>query len=395
MQTKKLHYQALKIIAAIVFVSLSVIAHGDVVTNWNLIAIKTAKKAGQNSNYATRTLAIEAIAVYDAINSIKQFGTPYHYYSVPKSPASEQAAAAQAAHDVLVSLFPAQKASLDSFLDVSLKAATDGPVAAGQQVGSAAAADILVLRANDGAYPDVSYSDPTNARPGDYRLTPPAFKPGIDEQWGNVKPFLLKSNNQFLPPPPPALGTDEYKKALAEVESLGSEKSTTRTDEQTHIAQFYKQDAELGVNEAARVLAQLHKTSIEDNALIFVLVDIAEADARIEVWVAKYKYLFWRPVTALNANDDGTITNNYSKWTPLISTPTHPDYPSGHSGAVTAGFDVLKSFFGDKDKIELHTTTQGEPARTVSSLSTGESEMVLAAYMVEFIIHLIIPMGRR
>ncbi|MEI9934367.1 MAG: hypothetical protein WDM71_05840 [Ferruginibacter sp.] len=101
---------------------------------------------------------------------------------------------------------------------------------------------------------------------------------------------------------------------MAEVESLGSATSTVRTDDQTHIAQFYKQDAELTVNEGARLLALAHPKSIQEEALIFALVDIAEADARIEVWGGKYLYLFWRPVTALNANADGTVTNNYTKW---------------------------------------------------------------------------------
>ncbi|MES2110640.1 MAG: vanadium-dependent haloperoxidase, partial [Bacteroidota bacterium] len=101
--------------------------------------------------------------------------------------------------------------------------------------------------------------------------------------------------------------------------------------------------------------------------------DIAEADARIEIWGAKYKYLAWRPVTALNAEEDGSV-KAYTKWTPLITTPAHPSYPSGHSATVTAGYEVLKKFYGDKNHLELHTTTEGEPARTVESLSTVESE---------------------
>jgi membrane-associated phospholipid phosphatase len=98
------------------------------------------------------------------------------------------------------------------------------------------------------------------------------------------------------------------------------------------------------------------------------------ADARIAVWDAKYTYLFWRPVTALNANPDGSVTNGYSDWSPLIATPAHPDYPSGHSGTVDAGFTVLQLFFGDRNTLTLHTTTPGEPPRTIKSLSQGESE---------------------
>ena len=105
-----------------------------------------------------------------------------------------------------------------------------------------------------------------------------------------------------------------------------------------------------------------------------MLADIAEADARIAIWDGKYNYLLWRPVTALNADADGSVTNNYAKWKPLLETPPHPSYPCGHCGTVTAGFEVLKKFYGDKDTIQLHTTTPGEPARTIKSLSNGEWE---------------------
>jgi hypothetical protein len=346
---------------------------GDVIIQWNLITLKAAKIAKQNSNLASRTAAIEAIAVYDAVNSIKHFGTPYHYYNASTNPASAQAAAAQAAHDVLVNYFPDQKPGLDSALANSLQGITDGPVENGQKIGAASAADIIALRANDGSSPLTTYAGPEKAVIGAYRPTPGKFAPGIDVEWGNVKPFLLKDSKQFLPEPPPAIGSDEYKKALAEVAEIGEIKSTKRTEDQTHIAQFYKQDAELTVNEGLRELAASHGTSLEKNALIFALTDIAEADARIEVWGGKYGYLFWRPVTALNAETDGSV-KDYTKWTPLITTPAHPSYPSGHSATVTAGYEVLKKFFGDKNRLELHTTTSGEPARIVESLSVVEWE---------------------
>jgi len=276
-------------------------AAGDLVVQWNFITIKTAKAAKQNSNFASRTAAVEAIAVYDAVNSIKHFGTPYHYNATVTGPASAQAAVAQAAHDVLVSFFPAQKPALDSALDNSIQGIKEDAIDNGRKAGAASAADILALRASDGSSPLTTYAGPEKPGVGAYRPTPGKFAPGIDVEWGNVKPFLLKDGKQFLPVPPPAIGSDEYKKALAEVNELGQTKSTKRTEDQTHIAQFYKQDAELTVNEAARLLAISHGKSLEENALVFVLVDIAEADARIEIWGGKYKYLAWRPVTALNA----------------------------------------------------------------------------------------------
>jgi len=373
------------LLAAIAVAGLSSLApqaSADVITDWNLITLNATKVApALNSNLGSRIDAIEAVAVYDAVNSIKHFGTPYHYY-VPGS-GSAQAAAAQAAHDVLVYYFPSQQAALDADLTNSLASITDGPIGNGQTVGAAAAADIIALRASDGSSPNVSYPGPATIIPGVYQLTPNiptvtsppfTFNPGINEQWGTVTPFVLDSGSHFRPGPPPALGSWQYNLALAEVKNIGSLSNNVRTVDQTHIAQFYKQDAELTVNEAARELAITHGTSLEENALLFAWTDIAVADARIAVWDAKYTYLFWRPITALNASVDGTVTNNYSVWNPLIVTPNHPDYPSGHSGTVDAGFTVLQLFFGDRNTLTLHTTTPGEPSRTIKSLSQAESE---------------------
>jgi hypothetical protein len=374
---KNMHHNyrlAFGAIVAIAAFALPKTASADVVTDWNLITVKATKAAKYNSNLGSCIDAIEAIAVYDAVNSIKHIGTPYHYYATPNSPASAQAAVAQAAHDVLVNYFPAQKAHLDSALAQSLALVNDGPVEAGKSVGAASAADIIALRINDGADPNVGYPGPAKPGVGQYRPTPSGFVPGINQQWGKVKPFLMKTNTQFRPVAPPDAGSDAFKKALALVNELGSSTSTKRTEDQTHIAQFYKQDAELTVNEAARALAIAHKTSLEINALAFILADIAEADARIAIWDGKYNYLLWRPVTALNADADGLVTNNYSQWKPLLETPPHPSYPCGHCGTVTAGFEVLKKFYGDQNTVELHTTTPGEPARTISSLSNGEEE---------------------
>jgi len=369
-QSKYLH-----VMAAAALTSLAFQAAADVVTDWNKITVNATKTGGLNSNLGTRIDAIAAIAVYDAVNSIQQFGTPYHYNVPPAGTATPEAAAAQAAHDVLVNYFPAQVTALDSNLTVSLSLIPDGPAKDnGRAVGAAAAADIIALRASDGSTPNVSYPGPAVPGVGQWRPTPGAFANGINQQWGTVTPFVLPSSDVFRPAAPPAVGSWKYHKALAEVAAIGSVSNVVRTVDQTHIAQFYKQDAELPVNEAARLLSAKYGLSVEENALLFAAVNIAVADARIAIWDAKYTYLFWRPVTALNANPDGSVTNAYANWLPLIATPAHPSYPSGHSGTVNAGFEVLQAFFGDKQTLTLSTTTPGEPSRTITRLSQGESE---------------------
>jgi hypothetical protein len=141
----KLNHYTLAAMAVAGVSALASQASADVITDWNLITVNATKTAGQNSNLGTRTDAIEAIAVYDAVNSIRQFGTKYHYYAPDTG--SAQAAAAQAAHDVLVNYFPSQQPALDAALTNSLANITDGPIGDGRSVGSAAAADIITLRA--------------------------------------------------------------------------------------------------------------------------------------------------------------------------------------------------------------------------------------------------------
>ena len=384
----KINNYSLAAVFAAALASVAPSASADVITDWNLITINATKTAGQNSNLGTRIDAIEAIAVYDAVNSIRQFGTPYHYYSTNSG--SAQAAAAQAAHDVLLNYFPSQASALNAALASSLANITDGPVGNGTTVGAAAAADIIALRASDGATPNVTYTNIVTT-PGAYQLTPNiptvttppfTFGAGINVQWATLKPFLLTSTNQFRPGPPPALDSAQFSNDLAQVKSLGARTGSTRTPDQTHVGQFYKQDAELFVNEAARQLSLANGLSLEQNALLFALVDIAQADARIAIWDAKYTYLFWRPITALNANADGTVTNDYAAWQPLIPTPAHPEYPSGHAGTVNAGIEVLKAFFGDQNTLLLHTTTAGEPPRLTQTLTAVETENVLSRIYV-------------
>jgi hypothetical protein len=257
---------------------------------------------------------------------------------------------------VLTNYFPAQLTALNSNLSNSLSSIPDGSAKDnGIAVGAAAAADIIALRANDGSSPNVTYPGPGSIVPGAYQNTPNVssitslpytFANGINQQWGNVTPFVLTSASQFRPPPPPALGSAKYLKALNEVKILGNAANPRHTAEQTHIAQFY-------------------------NALLFAQLDLAAADSRIAEWDAKYYYLFWRPVTALNADPDGVVRNSYAAWKPTIVTPNHPDYPSGHSGTVV-GIEVLKAIFGDNYTLTIHTTTAGESPRTVTSLTQIE-----------------------
>jgi hypothetical protein len=98
-------------------------------------------------------MAVVQAAVYDAVEAIGGKFKPYHV-QIPGASGSPEAATAKAAHDVLVNIFPAQTASLDTaYRDYLAKKglADNDP---GVTVGQTAAAGILALRASDGRVPN-------------------------------------------------------------------------------------------------------------------------------------------------------------------------------------------------------------------------------------------------
>src|SRR5204862_6848367 len=220
----------------------------------------------------------------------------------------------------------------------------------GTEVGHEVARQILVWRSSDGSAATVSYTPGTN--PGDWQPTPPANLPALAPQWPDVTPFALSAGSQFRPAAPPALTSAAYAAAFNEVKSLGRADSTTRTDEQTQIARFWNDG--LGTafamgywNRIAQQVATDQGLSLVQDARLFALLNIAEADAQISCWDAKYTYNLWRPVTAVRAADtDGNPdTAADPGWTSLLTTPNFPSYTSAHSTLSAAAAGALPDLF--------------------------------------------------
>jgi hypothetical protein len=112
------------------------------------------------------------------------------------------------------------------------------------------------------------------------------------------------------------------------------------------------------------------------------MMNVAMADAAITVWPAKYNYNFWRPITAIRlADTDGNpATDPDTGWTPLITTPAYPDYPSGLLGVSSAGVAVLVHFFGANSSFDVPTdsTASGIAGvkRSFSDFSSALDELV-------------------
>jgi hypothetical protein len=324
----------------------------DVVLDWNAYAAQAIVTVGrQVPPRALIRFAMVHLAMYDAVNAIA--GAPFaSYASVPtvERPASGEAAAAAAAHDVLVALFPAQVDDLDAKYEASLAALADDIAKVnGILVGQQAASAILNARALDGRDATVTYVP--GSGPGVWVPTPPAFLAAQAPETPFVQPFALKAASQFRPDAPFALTSGDWARDYNEVKALGSAVSSSRTADETDIARFWSDNPPLQWNRAWRALSMVNGLRLFDNARYFAMLTSASADALIACWDAKYYYNFWRPVTAIRAGDtDGNAgTAPDLDWIGLIVAPSHPEYPAAHGCFSGASAETLKYFFGTDD----------------------------------------------
>ncbi|SFW37364.1 vanadium-dependent haloperoxidase [Nitrosovibrio sp. Nv17] len=390
-------------------------ARADAITDWNSHVLKATK--GYNgttgagvalgTNLATRILAITGRAVFDAVNSINHFSEDYYYYDGSNS-GSAQAAAVQAAYDVVVSQLPdapawePTRAWLEAQRAADLAALRVNAADPGIQAGREAAAAAIQARQFDNSAPVTNYGPtltPTsNPGIGLWRQSnaagvvnpetgaPTGFdaggtidgRPGVDFNWRDVTPFSLtnpqRANLVALVPVPLEVDSKEYDLELEYVRAHGQDTSRARDADQTAQALYYKLDAELFVNEAARIASAARKLTLNQNARLFALLGSVVADARIASYASKYEQKVWRPITALNADADGAVTNEYADWRPLAATPSHPSNTAGHSTTGASGFRVLRAFFGDKIRPDGQPVTLGTlPWLTGTNNGTGNA----------------------
>jgi len=356
----------------------------NAVIEWNRTLLAIVRTAGAQlaTIHSTRNFAILHAAIYDAVNNIEPKFSPYlvRLPDVPRS-ASKIAAADEAAHDVLVFLYPAFQASLDTELEQDFALLPDNErKAQGIAVGQAVAGQLLAARSDDGANVTPPPYVP-GTQPGDYQLTPPNFAPADFTQWPQVTPFALERADEFRPGPPPALTSALYTEVFNEVKSLGFIDSTTRTAEQTEIGRFWNGNIQDFWNEIAQTAALHRHLNLEDSARLFALLNISLADTTIAFFEAKYTYNVWRPVTAVQlADTDGNPqTEPDPTWLPL-STRTAPDpsYPGAHSAISKAGATVLNFYFSDHFTFDVSSESLAGVTRHFTSFSAAAEEAGLS-----------------
>ena len=325
---------------------------GDVVFRWNELLLQSLSSQPPRVPLA-RNLALVHVAMFDAVNAIDRSYTPYAADVHASRGASAEAAAAQAARDTLVALYPSRQAIFDAALAEALAEIPPGRARQGIDIGSEVARQILDLRGNDGASAIMNYTPP-NAEPGQWQPTPPNFLPASNVHVSHITPFAVQSSSQFRPGPHPALTSAEYAAALNEVKSLGSATNSTRTADQTLVAELWRLPLTNHVvwNRVAQDMADAHDLSLTDSARLFALMNMAINDGLQTSNGSKFHYALWRPITAIRrAGEDGNpATEGDPTWMTLH--PTTPQYPSYAGNASTIGAasaTVLASVFGGDD----------------------------------------------
>ena len=362
----------------------------NTVQQWNKIAEDTVVGSGAFQGEGEVYMSYAAAAVYDAVVAIEGGYEPYGPAIGAPAGASVDCAVVEAAYRTLFHYF-SSNATLAGILNghyadalSNLNGCTaDG--GKGTSVGLAAASSIIALRTGDGRLTPIATTSSFQTKapgPGVWRLTPP-FAVAQTPWLGSVQPFLLKSPGQFQTEPPTPLTSTEWVRAFDEVKTYGRATNSPRTAEQTAIARFYTANVIRQFNIAARDLATAHALSLLQTARLLAMVNTASADALMSVLNSKYRFLFWRPVTAIDPTavtadgygpvpgfDDGNPrTAEEAGWRPLVVTPNHPEYPGAHGTNTSAMAEVFSEFLGtDNIDLDIHGFDAAGPAGNLNAV---------------------------
>ncbi len=354
----------------------------DAVLDWDALMLDAIRQDTTAPTISTRNLAILHVAIYDAVNSILRTRQPYRFLLESPPDADPVAATIGAGHEIMKVLYPGQQARTDLLYQAGI---AQLPVSQVTLQSLAFGADLarrtLTSRQDDGANINLPYI-PSDL-PGQWRRTPPFFRPPLTPHWRYVDPFCLPDTVSFLPPPPPPLGSPEYAADFNEVKALGGVDSLVRTPYQTETAVFWSDFSYTAMppghwHEIAADIARNQNNSLADNALLFAWLSLAHVDAGIVCWEAKYRYNFWRPVTAIHrAEEDGNpATAPDPSWNHLLDSPPFPDHTSGHSTFSAAGAEVLRHFYGT-DTLPFTARSDSLPGvvRSYTSLAACTDEI--------------------
>jgi hypothetical protein len=378
------------LVAVAALAATAVPARADTVSDWNDTASTAiVGVAKQPPPVAVMSFAMVQGAVYDAVEAIDGRYRPYLVAPPARRGDSEDAAAATAAFRVLAGLFPDQQSALQTRYDASMAAIPAGPRKdRGITDGAVAAAAMIAARQDDGRFG--SFTPVVGTGPGQYRPTPPSFGSDPAPWVGGVRPFLVARVEMLRTAGPNRLTSRAYARDFNEIKRVGALHDATRSPDETDAAIFWQENAYSLYNRAFRNLAADNHLSLADSARMLAMTNLAGADAAIGCWREKYRWNFWRPITAIReADTDGNpATTADPDWLPLFDpstsiaagppliTPPFPDNPSGHTCATGAIVAALQQFFGtDRVPLTLHSNESGT-TRSFARLSDILHEVI-------------------
>lgn len=336
----------------------------NTVAQWDQIAEDTVVRSGAFQIEGDIYMAYTQTAVYDAVVAIDGTYAPLGPTIAAPAGASADAAVVEAAFETLVAYFPTAADALATARVASLAAIADGTAKTdGVVVGHDAAQDLIAMRTGDGRQTPIGSTSSfptTTPGPGVWRLTPPGYLAPQTPWAGTMKPFVLPRADEFLPPPPPDLSSATWVTDVSEIKAMGQDTSTLRTPEETATAKFWTANVIRQDNRLVRDIAAARHLGLLETARLAAMVTVVDADAGIAVLNAKYHYLFWRPVTAIDpmsvtndgfgpvpgVDDGNPATIEQVGWRPLVVTPNHPEYPAAHGTLTSALDEVLVDFLG-------------------------------------------------
>ena len=365
---------------AALILALPTSVRADAVTDWNAIAV-TATGVAPGRPGPSMVLDMAAVhgAIYDAVQAIERDYEPY-CTDIPGASGRTDAAAAKAAHDVLVDRFPSQTMALGMIYQNYLVTHGISPMDAGIPVGTAAAACMNALRENDGSFPTMFPPFFGVNEIGSWFSTVPMAAPWL----GFVTPYTMRSPSQFRPKPPPDLDSPEYTRAYNEVKSMGALTGSDRDADQTELANFWNLGYPGVWQRVLRDISIAHVNNISDSSRLFVLATMSEADSLIAAWDSKSAYNFWRPSMAIQQGDldPNPKTDGDPAWQPFVANPPYADYTSGANNISAAATRALSLFFDTNEFTFTITTTNTGPTnvdtRTYHKFSEVRDEVVEA-----------------
>jgi hypothetical protein len=350
--------------------------------DWRKAFIECVRIESLSPNLMIRNLTLFSLASHDCLNQLEpRFETYLQYDQKPPSEPELRAVLAGCGWTLAKTLHPAR---LSAFADLSAFARDrncSASIKASFLFGSETAKRILQNRRDDGSSTTITYL--ARSSPGLWRRTPSFYRPPEQPHWRKVRLFALPERENFLPPPPPEPHSETIFQALREVKEVGSKKSQIRTKEQSFIAEFWKdfsysQTPPGHWNKIASFVSKSLKNDLWEEAQLYALLNVAMADSGIIAWESKYKYHLWRPVHAIRLADQFPETRSLanSTWEPLLESPPHPEYVSGHSSFSGAAAEILRRIAGT-DQLKFRVDSDRFPGqfRSFESFSSCTKEI--------------------